>query len=207
VSEAEPPRVVLGLGNPGPEYAGTRHNVGARVVERLARELGAALRRDERVSGLATTAEVAVGGRSVLLARSRTWMNRSGSCALRLCRVAGIEPAGLVVVFDDADLELGRVRVRPSGGAGGHNGVRSIIDALAASEFSRVRLGVCGAGREQSDLADYVLEPFDDDERPLVEQLVSLGAEATLTVVTQGTAAAMAVWNGRRADSPDPAAR
>lgn len=207
MSEGGRPRAVLGLGNPGPEYARTRHNVGLRVVEALAARLGARLARDGRLGGRADTAAVEVAGRPLLLARSRTWMNQSGRCAARLCREAGITPGELVVVYDDADLELGRVRVRPDGGAGGHNGVRSIIEALGTREFPRVRLGVRGARREERELADYVLETFDDDELVLIDGLVELGCEAALAVATQGTEAAMAAFNGRRAEPPRAAGR
>jgi PTH1 family peptidyl-tRNA hydrolase len=134
----------------------------------------------------------------VVLAKPRTYMNRSGAAALALLDRFGAAPTDLVVVFDDADLALGRVRVRGEGRAGGHNGIRSILDSLRTETFPRVKLGVRGIGRDDAELADYVLEPFLDDEVALVEPMVERGADAVETLVQEGLDAAMNAWNPKQ---------
>jgi PTH1 family peptidyl-tRNA hydrolase len=128
-------------------------------------------------------------------------MNKSGTAAAALCRRHDCPAERLVAVYDDADLELGRVRVRPDGGAGGHNGIRSLIDALGTRAFPRIRLGVRGVGREDRDLADYVLLPFEREEEATAEELVGLGAEAVDAVLDRGVAEAMNHCNAMRAGS------
>jgi PTH1 family peptidyl-tRNA hydrolase len=192
-------RVVLGLGNVGQRYEETRHNVGFRVVERLAERARARWQDFPGPERLAYGAEVELSGQPVALVKPRTLMNRSGrAAAAALSRYACPVPE-LLVVFDDADLALGRVRVRQGGGAGGHNGLRSLMDVLRAAEFGRVKLGVKGEGREESDLADYVLRSFDPGERAIVEPMLDLGVEAVDAVLEVGLAAAMNLFNGRSA--------
>jgi PTH1 family peptidyl-tRNA hydrolase len=127
-------------------------------------------------------------------------MNRSGRAAAALCSRYEAEASDFVVVCDDADLGLGRVRIRGGGRAGGHNGLRSLIDAFGTEEFARVKLGVRGRGRDERELADYVLEPFEPDEGPRVEQLVDLGVRAVLGVLENGLADAMNRYNGLSVD-------
>ena len=192
-------RVVLGLGNVGSRYAGTRHNVGFQVVERLAERARA---RWEELPGperLAFATEVEIAGQTVALLRPRTLMNRSGRAAAAALDRYRCPVEELLVVFDDADLALGRVRVRQGGGAGGHNGLRSLMDVLRSPEFGRVKLGVKGTLREESDLADYVLRPFEPEERAVVSAMIDLGAEAVDAVLSTGVEAAMNAFNGRSA--------
>ena len=193
-------RVVLGLGNVGQRYEGTRHNVGFRVVERLADHARARWQDFPGPERLAYAAEVELAGQSVALVKPRTLMNRSGRAAAAALGRYGCAVEELLVVFDDADLALGRVRVRQGGGAGGHNGLRSLMDVLRASDFGRVKLGVKGEGRDQSDLADYVLRSFEPAEREVVEPMIDLGASAVQAVMAQGIAAAMNLFNGKSAD-------
>jgi PTH1 family peptidyl-tRNA hydrolase len=188
--------VVLGLGNPGARYAATRHNLGFLVVDRLAREGRAEFRAEGEVGRQAWTAEIVRSGGSVVLAKPRTYMNRVGRAAAALCTAHAIPPARLLAVYDDADLELGRIRLRGEGGAGGHNGVRSLITALGGADFPRIRLGVRGVHRDERELDQYVLEPFDDDELPVAEGLVALGAAAVAAILDDGLAAAMNRFNG-----------
>ncbi len=191
----ERPRIVVGLGNPGSRYRDTRHNLGFRVVDRLAWRWGVSF---ERPRGLQTwIAEVQRPEGPLVLAKPKTFMNRSGRAALALCERHAAEPSELFVVYDDVDLELGRIRLRPRGGAGGHNGVRSMIDALHSEGFPRLRLGVRGETRDGDDLADYVLAAFEPDEIPVAEALVDLGAEAVEAVLEQGLASAMNSYNAR----------
>ena len=180
-------KIVLGLGNPGLRYRSTRHNVGFMVLDRLARERGLKFRAAGEMKKYAWRAE----SEAVVLAKPRTYMNRSGRAAAALCRHYALSPADLLVVYDDADLPLGRIRLRRGGGSGGHNGVKSIMEVLGTGEFARVRLGVRGGDREESDLAEYVLDRFDRDERPVVEELIELGARAVEEILANGVEEAM----------------
>lgn len=192
-------RIVLGLGNPGERYRQTRHNLGFRVVERLASICDVGFRLADELGRRAWTARVEIAGREAILAKPRTYMNRSGRAAAALCAAYGTGPEGLLVVYDDADLEFGRVRVRPRGRAAGHRGIESLIAALRSEEFPRVKLGVRGAGRLDADLVDYVLEEFDAEEQARVGALVDLGAEAVVEVLGSGLETAMNRVNSRRA--------
>jgi len=189
--------IVLGLGNPGSTYARTRHNLGFRVVDRMAEQAGATLEIDADLGRQAWSAEAAIEGGRFILAKPRTFMNRSGRAGAALCRRYEVEPARVLVVYDDADLELGRLRIRPDGGPGGHNGVRSLIDSFGTRDFPRLRLGVRGEGRGEIDLADYVLGPFEPDEETVAEALVKLGAEAARSVLLEGVETTMNRFNGR----------
>jgi len=126
-------------------------------------------------------------------------MNRSGRAAIALREHYGVQPEDLLVVYDDADLELGRIRIRPDGGAGGHNGMRSVITALGSEAFPRVRLGVLGHERDSTELADYVLAEFDADEEPAARSLVVLGADAVEAALEDGIPEAMNRFNRRTA--------
>lgn len=194
-------KLVLGLGNPGARYRATCHNLGFRVVDRLARNRGVSFRSPLTLLGRARVA--ACSAPYVLLAKPRTYMNRSGLAGAALCRRYGIVPREMLVVYDDADLELGRIRLRRLGGAGGHNGVRSLIDALGTGEFARVRLGVRGAERASAELAEYVLGEFEPEEMPVAGMLVELGAEAVDSALRDGMETAMNRYNGRMAAIAD----
>lgn len=186
-------RIVLGLGNPGRRYANTRHNVGFRVAEVLAKDLGARLRLGP-VGEDAEVARAALGDEEIVIARPQTWMNRSGVAAQRLAAHYGVVPSDMIVVYDDVALPLGSVRVRPSGRSAGQKGMESIIQTLGTTEIPRVRLGILGERREQ-DLADYVLEPFLSSEAESVETMITRGAEAVGVLVREGLKKAMNVYN------------
>lgn len=189
-------KIVLGLGNPGEHYRFTRHNVGFRVADVLARRWDASFERRGELGAIAWVVEAEPGGQSAVLAKPRVYMNRSGSAGLALCRHYAIAASDLLVVHDDADLALGRLRIRRGGRAGGHNGIRSLIAGLGTEAFPRVKLGVRGVGRERSDLADYVLEPFEAQERAVADRLVELGADAVEAILRDGPLAAMGRFNG-----------
>jgi PTH1 family peptidyl-tRNA hydrolase len=190
-------KIVLGLGNPGPRYRFTRHNLGVRVVDLVAERCRARL--VPLREGPAAAAAIRIGTETAILARPRTYMNRSGRAAAALVERYGVDPGGLVVVYDDADLELGKIRIRHEGGAGGHNGVRSIIGVLRTEAFPRVRLGIFGRERESTELMDYVLGEFEPQEVPVARALVELGADAVEESVRHGIAEAMNRFNGRSA--------
>ena len=193
---------MLGLGNPGERYRLTRHNLGFRTLDCLAERCGVPFAAAEEIRPLARVARVRLGGSDVVLAKPRTYMNRSVRAAAALCTAYDAEPLDLVVVFDDADLALGRLRVRAGGGAGGHNGIRSLIDVLGHGDFSRVRLGVRGNGRDDRELADYVLEPFEADEEPLAQRIAAAGADAVECLLGEGLVAAMNRFNGLELAGP-----
>lgn len=183
--------LVLGLGNPGPEYRDTRHNLGFRVVEELARRWEARLDRLECNSR--------VGGASgVLLAQPQTYMNRSGFAARCLAERHGLVPGQLLVVIDDVALPLGRLRLRPGGSPGGHRGLESILESLQSDEVARLRLGVRAAEEPPGgeELVDFVLSPFLADEREVVEEMVRRGADACEHWQREGIERAMSRFNG-----------
>ncbi|HSM50744.1 MAG TPA: aminoacyl-tRNA hydrolase [Thermoanaerobaculia bacterium] len=163
-------RLIIGLGNPGPEYAGTRHNLGFRVVEEVAR------RRALGSWSPLCAALVARGG-DLLLARPQTFMNRSGLAVRCLAEREELGPAEILVVFDDLALPLGRLRLRAGGGTGGHRGMASILEQLRSDEVPRLRLGI-GPAPAGADLAEWVLAPFEEVEREAVESAVGRGADA-----------------------------
>lgn len=177
---APPEAMIVGLGNPGPEYAGTRHNVGFDAVERLAREHRAKLdiRKHRAVYCLAT-----LEGRSVLLVRPLTYMNLSGQAVAALARQYGLPPERILVISDDLDLALGRVRMKPKGGAGGHNGHRSIIAALGTQEYPRLKIGI---GRGEAGASDHVLDKFHPDERPTIDEALALAVRGCEVWLAEG---------------------
>ncbi|MGE5244760.1 MAG: aminoacyl-tRNA hydrolase [Betaproteobacteria bacterium] len=183
-------KAIVGLGNPGPKYRGTRHNVGFAVVDELARRAGAAF---ESAPADALVARWRRPGDPVLLAKPLTFMNRSGDAVGDLVRYFKVDPADLLVVLDEVQLPLGRIRARPRGSAGGHNGLKSVIAQLGV-EFSRLRLGI-GRGDARRDLADHVLARFDDDEAAEVERMTTRAADAAEMFVTEGIAAVMNAFN------------
>jgi PTH1 family peptidyl-tRNA hydrolase len=188
-------KIVLGLGNPGGEYTRTRHNVGFRVVDLLAERAGVSIGKRPELGRAAWVSEATLGGEDVVLAKPRTYMNRSGGAAQALLDAYRSTPDDMIVVYDDADLALGRVRVRGEGRAGGHNGIRSLLEVLRTETFPRVKLGVKGVGREDADLADYVLEPFLDGEVALVEPMIERAADAVTVLVEKGLLPTMNAFN------------
>jgi PTH1 family peptidyl-tRNA hydrolase len=180
-------KIILGLGNPGPDYDGHRHNIGFRCADVLAGRLGVRLRR--RPTCKAALGQLA--GVPVVVAKPWTFMNRSGRAAVDLMKLHGAQVDDLIVVHDEVDLPLGKVRIKEGGGHGGHNGLRSIIQATGSREFVRIRLGVGRPEDRREDLADWVLSRFQEEERPVAAELAELGADAVETVLTAGLKAAM----------------
>ena len=185
-------KVVMGLGNPGPEYDATRHNVGWWVVDRLAYDWGFdSFRRD----GRALVTEGNVGDTAVRLVKPTTYMNRSGLAVGPLAAIEGFDPArDLLVVVDDAALDVGRVRFRPEGGAGGHNGLKSVTGALQSQGFARLRIGV-GTRPEGVDLSDWVLSPMPAVDEEVVVRLLPQLTESVGVWIAEGVEAAMNRFN------------
>ena len=172
-------RVVVGLGNPGPEYRDTRHNVGKRVLDLLARRLRASWRRD----GSAVVARGQWRGEPVRLIKPISFMNESGAVVAKALRRVEAGPADLILVYDDIDLPLGTVRLRMKGSHGGHNGVRSVIEALGTQEIQRVKVGI-GRPDQKDDVPDHVLTSFERDEVPAVDAAVAEAAERVLDLLS-----------------------
>ena len=183
------PWLVVGLGNPGPRYAGNRHNVGAMVVERMAADSGVALRAHK---ARAAAAEIRLGtlpgglpGPKVVLAVPSTYMNESGGPVSALMKFLKIPPERLVVLHDELDIDFGAVRLKFGGGEGGHNGLRSISKSIGTKDYLRVRLGI-GRPPGRMEVSDFVLKDFSATERRELDFLIPSGAEAVELLVHRG---------------------
>jgi PTH1 family peptidyl-tRNA hydrolase len=191
-------RLIVGLGNPGPGYARHRHNVGFMAVDRFAERHGFRFARREAGALVATGS---FEGIPLALAKPQTFMNRSGAAVRPLVRRYCRTPGDLVVVYDELDLPLGRLRLRKEGSHGGHNGMRDVIAALGTQQFARLRLGV-GRPPSGEDSADYVLYPFTPDERPLVESMLDDAVAALEHLLREGIDSAMNEFNRTREPNP-----
>lgn len=179
--------LVVGLGNPGPDYARTRHNVGAMALAELERRAGATRKRHGRADALVAESRV-VGGPKVVTAFPQPYMNRSGGPVAKLMDWYGVDAEHVIVLHDDLDLPLGALRLKQGGGHGGHNGLRDIIAARGA-EFLRVRIGI-GRPPGRQDPADFVLRPFGASERDEVDIVVQEAADAVERIIAEGFLAA-----------------
>jgi peptidyl-tRNA hydrolase, PTH1 family len=181
-------KAIVGLGNPGPEYAGTRHNVGFEVVDELARRWSATFRKWKSIADVAV-----VRDHDVVLVEPKTYMNDSGRAVGAVMAFYKIEPADVLIVVDEVQLPLGKLRLRPSGSAGGHNGLKSVIEHVGR-EFPRLRIGV-DRGHPDWDLSDRVLSKFPRSEREIVDRAIARAADAVDTFVTEGLHVAMNRFN------------
>ena len=186
-------KLVVGLGNPGERYAETRHNIGCMVAVRMAARAGIALKR-QGYQGFYGVGRLAGEEATVLL--PQTFMNRSGASVAPACQSLGVTPGDLIVVHDEIDLPFGTLRIKLGGGHGGHNGLRSITEALGHGDFVRVRLGI-GRPPAGGDVSGYVLSRFASAERQVLADLLDQGAAAVEAVLARGSAAAMNEFNGR----------
>jgi PTH1 family peptidyl-tRNA hydrolase len=179
---------VVGLGNPGPRYEATRHNMGFLVVDRLASRGGDAGPWRQTCGSVA--AEASCGGEPVLLAKPQTFMNRSGEALRALAERTGLEPDRILVVHDDLDLPFGRLRVRIGGGAGGHNGIRSAVESLGTGEFIRLKVGI-GRPEPGGDVVEFVLSPFAPEEQAELPDLLGRAADVLGSIIVEGPLRAM----------------
>ncbi len=184
--------IIAGLGNPGREYEGTRHNVGFMALDQLADRLGIEI---GEKAHRALIGKGRIEGKRVLLVKPQTYMNRSGESLRQVLDYYKEEPSSLIVVYDDISLDPGAIRIRGKGSAGGHNGVKSIIAHLGTQEFARIRIGV-GAKPPRMDLADYVLGHFSGDDMRRIEEACRDGAAAAAVMITEGIETAMNRFNG-----------
>lgn len=188
-------KLIVGLGNPGLGYAHNRHNVGFICLNHFARSQGIRL---DRRQGKARTGSGEIAGNQAVLARPQTYMNRSGEAVTRLVKTFNVDPGDLLVIHDDLDLPLGKIRIRQNGGSGGHKGIDSIITGLNCQDFLRLRIGI---GRpaidrpEESDIIAYVLGDFTAEERKVITRVIPITSEAILCLLTQGLTAAMNQYN------------
>ncbi|WP_431233493.1 aminoacyl-tRNA hydrolase [Mycolicibacterium psychrotolerans] len=177
------PLLVVGLGNPGPQYAKTRHNLGFMVADVLAGRIGAQFKVHKRSGAEIVTGRLA--HRPVVLAKPRTYMNESGRQVGPLAKFYSVMPADIIVIHDELDIDFGRIRLKLGGGEGGHNGLRSVANALGTKNFQRVRIGV-GRPPGRKDPAAYVLEPFTAAERTEVPAICEQAADATELLIEAG---------------------
>ena len=177
------PLLVVGLGNPGPNYAKTRHNLGFMVADLLADRIGSGFKVHKKSGAEVTTGRL--GNRAVVLAKPRVYMNESGRQVGPLAKFYSVPPADIVVLHDELDIDFGRIRLKLGGGEGGHNGLRSVASALGTKDFQRVRIGV-GRPPGRKDPAAYVLENFSAVERPEVPIICEQAADAVELLLAQG---------------------
>lgn len=192
-------RLIAGLGNPGTKYRHTPHNVGFEVVDILASRHEGTFRRSRRFR--ADVATVAVADHKITLLQPATYMNLSGEAVVSYARYHAIEPGEMLVVCDDINLPLGRMRLRRQGSAGGHKGLTSIIQMLGSNEFPRLRIGI-DTGEPIEDLTDYVLQPWWGERRRAVEHICGCAADAVERMIAVGLAKASTEFNGRDFLSP-----
>ena len=185
--------LIVGLGNPGANYERTRHNAGFRVLELLARELGVKI---DRVRFRGKTARAEIEGHTALLLEPQTFMNASGLSVADAASFYKIPRERVLVVSDDVDLPVGKIRVRREGSAGGHNGLKSIISALGGQDFPRVKLGVGAKPNPDYELADWVLGKLSAQEEKVFSEALEHAAEAVAAIVKDGAEKAMAKFNG-----------
>jgi PTH1 family peptidyl-tRNA hydrolase len=183
-------RLIAGLGNPGPEYAATRHNIGFMVVDQLAAQFGSTW---EKSVPQAREDAISAKCGAVLLMKPLSFMNRSGYSVFAVAQFYKIQPQEILVVLDDFSLALGRLRLRVRGGPGGHNGLESVIAQFGTEEIPRLRIGIGTAPREGS--VDYVLGRFFDEEKPIVRSTIDRAVEALKCVIDNGLVSAMNTFN------------
>jgi PTH1 family peptidyl-tRNA hydrolase len=187
--------VIAGLGNPGKEYASSRHNAGYMAVEYLAGKLNTKL---NKLKFNSVYGDTSINGEKVMLVKPVTYMNKSGIAISEIVKFYKISTSNLIVIYDDIDIPLGALRIRPSGSAGTHNGMKSIVDSIG-SEFPRIRIGI---GRnEEMDLADFVLQKFSRNEKDIVTPIIERAAEAAVEIIENGIDSAMQKFN-MKGDTP-----
>lgn len=187
-------KLIVGLGNPGREYVNTRHNAGFFVIEKLAYTLGADIS-EKKYKGLYT--KVRIEDERVILLEPQTYMNRSGESVRAFMDYFKIEPSDVYVIYDDINLEPGNLRIRLKGSAGGHNGIKSLIEHMGTSDFPRIKIGV-GEKPQKMDLADYVLGRFSEGDRKLLEEAADNAIEGLKLMINGRNDAAMNMYNVKK---------
>ena len=188
-------KVIVGLGNPGRQYERTRHNIGFEAIDYIAgkNQIEISSRKHKALIGSGY-----LGGQRVLLVKPQTFMNLSGESLRGIMDFYKLEPSDFIVIFDDISLDVGQLRIRRKGSAGGHNGIKSIISHLGSMDFPRVKIGV-GEKPKGYDLADYVLGHFPAEERSIMDEAAKTAAEAIRMIITENADAAMNHFNSKKA--------
>ncbi len=184
-------KLVIGLGNPGTEYEGTRHNIGFELVDRIAAQTDSKWSRERKFR-----AKVTKGKDGVILAKPLTYMNLSGNAVARLGRFYKLHPRQILVVYDDLDLPIGKIRFRKEGSSGGHNGMKSIIEFLSTKEFPRLKLGI-GAADEKETVIDHVLGKFSANDAEELEKVLAIAVDGVNCALSEGMDQAMNQFNRR----------
>ena len=188
--------LIVGLGNPGREYEKTRHNAGFRCIDKIAENLGVKI---DKLKYQGLYCQTNYNGGKLFLLKPQTFMNLSGRSVLQLSAYFNIPPQRIIVLFDDISLEPGRLRIRPNGSAGGHNGIKSIIQEVGSQEFPRVKIGVGAKPHPDYDLADWVLSAFTANEEKALAVALENGARAALAIIDSGVPEAANKFNGTHA--------
>ncbi len=184
-------KVIIGLGNPGRSYSKTRHNLGFMVIDKLASECGIKLNRKGFYS---IWSEGLIVGEKVILAKPQTFMNLSGKAVRSILKNLRAETSDLLIISDDMDIGLGKIKIRQKGSSGGHKGIKSVIDAIGTDRFIRLRIGI-GKPENKEETESYVLRSFKKTEIPSATESVHMAAEATVTIIKDGVTAAMNRFN------------
>ena len=187
--------LIVGLGNPGPNYAKPRHNIGQMVLDELAKEVGGSFKKHSKASAVVVEGRLGFGGPKVILMKSLGYMNTSGGPVSAIAKFYGIDPDHIIVVHDELDIPFDTIKVKIGGGEGGHNGLRDITKALGSKDYYRVRTGI-GRPPGRMDTADFVLKPFSSIEAKDLPFLISNAADATMMLVKEGLLATQQRYHG-----------
>lgn len=187
--------LIVGLGNPGPNYAKTRHNIGQMVLDELAKEVGGSFKKHSKASAVVVEGRLGFGGPKVILMKSLGYMNTSGGPVSAIAKFYGIDPGHVIVVHDELDIPFDTIKLKIGGGEGGHNGLRDITKALDTKGYYRVRTGI-GRPPGRMDTADFVLEPFSSTEVKALPFLISNAADATVMLIKEGLQATQQRYHG-----------
>ena len=193
--------VIAGLGNPGKQYEQTHHNMGFITIDYLAEKLGISV---NKIKFKALPAETVYNGQKIVLLKPQTYMNLSGESIREIVQFYKLPPENLIVIYDDIDLDTGKIRIRAKGSAGTHNGMRNIVFQLQTDEFPRIRIGIRGGMSEKMQLRDFVTGGFTKEEVPLLEDAVSRAADAVLCYVSEGINTCMNKYNVRDKKPKEP---
>ena len=187
--------LIVGLGNPGPEYEKTRHNIGQMVLDELAKEVGGSFKKHSKASAVVVEGRLGFGGPKVILMKSLGYMNTSGGPVSAVAKFYGIDPEHIIVVHDELDIPFDTIKLKIGGGEGGHNGLRDITKALGTKDYYRVRTGI-GRPPGRMDTADFVLNPFSSTEAKDLPFLISNAADATVMLIKEGLQATQQRYHG-----------
>ena len=187
--------LIVGLGNPGPNYAKTRHNIGQMVLDELAKEVGGSFKKHSKASAVVVEGRLGFGGPKVILMKSLGYMNTSGGPVSAVAKFYGIDPDHIIVVHDELDIPFDTIKLKIGGGEGGHNGLRDITKALGTKDYYRVRTGI-GRPPGRMDTADFVLKPFSSTEAKDLPFLISNAADATVMLIKEGLQATQQRYHG-----------